>query len=149
MHLCTLRAHPSTMFASAWCASLQLPACVLWESHLPLAADQHAARVLVAPAATVPKSALIPPPSLQGQTPRHPLAHSSAMLKGSSFVTTLAGWLSQNTQWNKINTPIVESSRSYSSAPSIPRYASPLFMCLWRIGPCFFHVALPGKRYLG
>lgn len=88
-----------------------------------------------------------PPPSLQGQTRRHPLARSSAMLLGSSFVTTLTGWLSQNTQWSKINTPIVESTRSYSSAPSIPRYMSPFFVCLWRIR--LFHVALPGKRYLG
>lgn len=128
---------------------------VLWESHLALAEDQHAARVLVAPAATAPKSALIPPPppptpqSLQRQTPRLPLAHSSAMLLGSSFVTTLARCLRQNAQWNKINTPIVKFSLSYSFAPSIPRYMSPSFVCLWRFGWGLFHVTLPGKRYLG
>lgn len=84
-----------------------------------------------------PNLLLSPPPSLQGQTPRHPLAHSSAVLLGSSFVTTLAGWLGQHTQWSKINTPIVESSRFYSSAPSIPRYMSPSFVCLWRFHAFF------------
>lgn len=58
----------------------------LWESHLARCEDQHTAQVLVAPAATATKSALILP-GLWRQTPRLPLAHCSAMLLGSSFVT--------------------------------------------------------------
>lgn len=135
VHLCTLYAHHPAMFAFAWCVSLQLPA------RCPLGITSGASRGSARSASVGGSSChgaqiCSHPPlqSLQRQTPRLPLAHSSAMLLGSSFVTTLARCLRQNAQWNKINTPIVKFSLSYSFAPSIPRYMSPSFVCLWRFG---------------